>query len=355
MEYIKLGDICSIKTGRLDANAASPDGLYPFFTCSKEPLKINEFSYDCECVLIAGNGDLNVKYYNGKFDAYQRTYIIEVKNKELFRTKYIYLLVMSKLEDLRKKSIGGVIKYIKLGDLSNIPVPNISKSKQDKTINSLFKFFEIISIKRNQITKLNELVKSQFIEMFGNINNKQKIKLLNNYFSRGKSPNYVDNSKIGVINQACIYWDYFKMENIKHQDESKINNLTEKMIRKNDILITSTGTGTLGRCNVYIGENNKYIADGHVSILRLKEKIINPIYFKYYLMQDKVQKQLYSECVNGSTNQIELSKDKFLNFNVFVPNIELQKKFAHIVEEIDKQKFSNKNILELLVKIAVLW
>ena len=196
--------------------------------------------------------------------------------------------------------------------------------------------------------------KSQFVEMFGNINNKQKIKLLNNYFSRGKSPNYVDNSKIGVINQACIYWDYFKMENIKHQDESKINNLTEKMIRKNDILITSTGTGTLGRCNVYIGENNKYIADGHVSILRLKEKIINPIYFKYYLMQDKVQKQLYSECVNGSTNQIELSKDKFLDFNISVPNIELQNKFAYIVKEIDKQKFSNMNILELLVKIVVL-
>lgn len=163
MEYIKLGDICSIKTGRLDANAASSNGLYPFFTCSKEPLKINKFSYDCECVLVAGNGELNVKYYNGKFDAYQRTYIIEVKNSKLFRTKYIYLLVMSKLEDLRKKSIGGVIKYIKLGDLSNILVPNISKSKQDKIINSLFRFFEIISIKRNQITKLNDLIKSQFV------------------------------------------------------------------------------------------------------------------------------------------------------------------------------------------------
>ena len=175
--------------------------------------------------------------------------------------------------------------------------------------------------------------------MFGNINNKEKIKSLNNYFSRGKSPNYVDNSKIGVINQACIYWDCFKMENIKYQDESKINNSTEKMIKKNDVLITSTGTGTLGRCNVYTGEDFKYIADGHVSILRLKKKIINPIYFKYYFMQDKIQKQLYSECVNGSTNQIELSKDKFLNFDVCVPDIEMQNKFADFVKQIDKQKF----------------
>lgn len=66
---VKIGDLTKIKTGKLDANAASHDGKYPFFTCSKEALKISTYSYDCECVLVAGNGDLNVKYYNGKFDA----------------------------------------------------------------------------------------------------------------------------------------------------------------------------------------------------------------------------------------------------------------------------------------------
>ena len=73
----KIGELTSIRTGKLDANAACPDGRYPFFTCSKKPLQISTYSYDCECVLVAGNGDLNVKYYKGKFDAYQRTYIIE--------------------------------------------------------------------------------------------------------------------------------------------------------------------------------------------------------------------------------------------------------------------------------------
>ena len=63
---VKIGDLTQIKTGKLDANASSEDGQYPFFTCSREPLKISTYSYDCECVLVAGNGDLNVKYYNGK-------------------------------------------------------------------------------------------------------------------------------------------------------------------------------------------------------------------------------------------------------------------------------------------------
>ena len=84
----RLGDLVNIKTGKLDANASAENGEYPFFTCSITPLKINSYSYDCECVLVAGNGDLNVKYYNGKFDAYQRTYIIESKDKEYLNTNY---------------------------------------------------------------------------------------------------------------------------------------------------------------------------------------------------------------------------------------------------------------------------
>ena len=62
---VKLGELTKIRTGKLDANAASENGEYPFFTCSKEPLRISTYSYDCECVLVAGNGDLNAKYYNG--------------------------------------------------------------------------------------------------------------------------------------------------------------------------------------------------------------------------------------------------------------------------------------------------
>ena len=111
MEYVKLGEISKIKTGKLDAKASSKNGKYPFFTCSKEPLNIDTYSYECECILVAGNGDLNVKYYNGKFDAYQRTYIIEPSNKT-FKAKYLYYFLDKYLEVLRKQSIGGVIKYI---------------------------------------------------------------------------------------------------------------------------------------------------------------------------------------------------------------------------------------------------
>ena len=182
--------------------------------------------------------------------------------------------------------------------------------------------------------------------MFEPIKIKEKMKNISVYFSRGKTPNYVEKSNIKVISQACIYWDEFKYEKAKYQDENKALKVLEKMIENGDVLITSTGTGTLGRCNVYYGEDHKYMADSHVSILRLNYKKVNPIFFKYYFMQEKVQKELYAECVNGSTNQIELSKDRFLNFRILIPEITLQNQFSEIVKQIDKQKFEIEKSLK---------
>ena len=105
----RLGDYVKIITGKLDANASSENGRYPFFTCSVEPLRIDTYSYDCECVLVAGNGDLNVKYYNGKFDAYQRTYIIESIDNSVLTVPYLYCFLDKNVETLLKQSIGGVI------------------------------------------------------------------------------------------------------------------------------------------------------------------------------------------------------------------------------------------------------
>lgn len=164
---IKVGNITKIKTGKLDANASSPDGKYPFFTCSKDPLKINTYSYDCECVLVAGNGDLNVKYYNGKFDAYQRTYIIEDNSNGLLYMPYLYYFLEGYIEELRKQSIGGVIKYIKLGNLTDALIELPSIEEQKYIVNLMNTSSELIDLRRETINKLDSLVKARFIEMFG--------------------------------------------------------------------------------------------------------------------------------------------------------------------------------------------
>lgn len=166
---VRLGNYVKIKTGKLDANASSTDGKYPFFTCSKEPLKISTYSYDCECVLVAGNGDLNVKYYNGKFDAYQRTYIIEDNGSGTLYIPYLYFFMERYVEELRKQSIGGVIKYIKLGNLTDaiIELPDINTQKI--IVKMLRKAKSTLDMRKDELGAFDDLIKSRFVEMFGDM------------------------------------------------------------------------------------------------------------------------------------------------------------------------------------------
>ena len=164
---IKIGEFTAIRTGKLDANASSLDGKYPFFTCSREPLKIAEYSYDCECVLVAGNGDLNVKYYNGKFDAYQRTYIIEDNSSGRLYMPYLYFFMLRYIEELRKQSIGGVIKYIKLCNLSEAEIELPAIEEQRRIVQILKSAQSVVEKGERQREYLNAIIKARFVEMFG--------------------------------------------------------------------------------------------------------------------------------------------------------------------------------------------
>ncbi|MGC4367521.1 restriction endonuclease subunit S [Hydrogenophaga sp. R2] len=119
-ERAKIGSLTNISTGKLDANAASPDGQYPFFTCSNTPLAIDRYSFDCSAVLLAGNGDFNLKHYKGKFDAYQRTYVIE---PILLDLKFLYFSISHCIGELTKNKRGSAIPYLKMGDITNPPIP----------------------------------------------------------------------------------------------------------------------------------------------------------------------------------------------------------------------------------------
>ena len=97
-EKKNLGDITPIKTGKRDANFGTADGEYPFFTCAQEPIKSPAYSFDASAVILAGNGDFNVKLYRGKFEAYQRTYVLEPND-----TNMLYLLFFCVLENMNGK------------------------------------------------------------------------------------------------------------------------------------------------------------------------------------------------------------------------------------------------------------
>lgn len=129
-----FSDVFITKTGKLDSNAASDTGMYPFFTCAKQPLKIDSYTYDEEALLLAGNnaaGIFDVKYYNGKFDAYQRTYILTIKGNELTYS-FMKVALEKKLADLERLSIGSSTQYLTMQILKRLEfsVPPIQLQNQ---------------------------------------------------------------------------------------------------------------------------------------------------------------------------------------------------------------------------------
>lgn len=128
--YVKLGDICQITTGKLDANAQVDNGIYPFFTCAEHPFKIDSFAFDTEALLISGNGaNLGyINYYNGKFNAYQRTYVLDLFSENIQYIKWVLKVLLPKRIAIEKSSSN--TPYILLSTLSDLMLPIPSKENQ---------------------------------------------------------------------------------------------------------------------------------------------------------------------------------------------------------------------------------
>lgn len=134
-ELKNLNMFFPVITGKKDANASSNNGKYPFFTCSQNSLKIDEFSFDDSALLLAGNGDFNVKFYRGKFDAYQRTYVLIPYDKK--KLGFLYFSLKYNLNDLTSGYRGSVIKFITKGNIEKYKIPDIENKNYEDIFNDI--------------------------------------------------------------------------------------------------------------------------------------------------------------------------------------------------------------------------
>lgn len=151
-DHIYLKDICEITTGKLNANAMVANGKYNFYTCSKNILKIDKYEFDTEALLISGNGEHvgYIHYFKGKFNAYQRTYVLTNFSLSI---KYIYYFLCYILPIIiNKEKNNSNTPYITLSTLENIKIP-LPNDKTEYFINILVDLDEEI----NYIDKMIEL------------------------------------------------------------------------------------------------------------------------------------------------------------------------------------------------------
>jgi type I restriction enzyme S subunit len=163
-----------------------------------------------------------------------------------------------------------------------------------------------------------------------------RLKNIAHTIGRGASPDYDEDGEVLFINQACVYWGGLKLGAVKKARRESHQPGGRGSLMSNDILINSTGTGTLGRAAVF-NHDDGYFADSHVTVLRPKADKVSPLYIRYLLESVYMQDMIYELCVSGSTNQIELSKERFSNLSVLMPNINSQKEIATQLSEEDEK------------------
>jgi len=151
----RLNDFLPVITGKKNANVSSSTGLYPFFSCSQDITWTDEYSFEGNAILVAGNGDFNVKFYNGKFEAYQRTYVLIPHNPRF--SAWLFYAIKYNLNKITLAARGSVIKFITKGNLEDFSLYAPINLEDFEIIDHFNSINDIIATNRKENVKLSQL------------------------------------------------------------------------------------------------------------------------------------------------------------------------------------------------------
>lgn len=245
------------------------------------------------------------------------------------------------------RSAGGLSPRVKWEHLKDYEFDLPPIEEQRILADKLWAAYRLKESYKKLLTATQEMVKSQFIEMYYNTHNKQTLESVCPIMNKGITPKYVESSSVLVINQACIHWDGQRLGNIKyHNEEIPVR---KRILESGDVLLNATGNGTLGRCCVFIcpSDNNTYINDGHVIALSTDRAVILPEVLNTYLSLNDTQAEIYRQYVTGSTNQVDIVFSDIKKMKVPVPSMDEQILFVEVLTQADKSLVSMSQFIEI--------
>ena len=275
--------------------------------------------------------------------------------------RYLYYLINSKIEHLRNNSIGGVIKYIKLGNLTNIEFNKIDIQKQEECVNLLDKMQEIIDIRKLQIEKLDELIKSQFVEMFGDpFENKNNYKFItfDNFMGRcvdigsnGANKTVVehldmkDTEDYALLVRTLNFTSNDFKNNVKYISKDAYEFFSKSKVFGGEIIFNKIGSAGI---NFLMPNLQRPVSLGLNQIM-VTPKEINTRYLYDFLNTEYGKHQINSR-VNGAVTK-SIQKTELKKIPIMYPPMELQKQYSDFAEQIDKQKLEIQKSLKETQKL----
>lgn len=365
--WVKLSYIADIRTGRKDANYGNEDGEYYFFTCASEPIRCDDYSYDCKAILLAGNGDIgNISIYEGKFEAYQRTYIVETKENII--TEYLYYYFKYRWVDYNNdKMFGTAIPYIRLGNLNEFEIPVPPLSEQQRIVEQIESLFAKLDEAKEKAQEVIDGVETNIEAVLYNAFSGK----LTQYWRKENSVDYNwENSTLSKIVSGLKYGSSEKSDyNNNGTPVLRIPNISEGVIDfsdlkymqgelgnsyhevfENDILIIrSNGSRDLvGKCAIVPALERRYAYASFLIRIKASDKVL-PKYLVRYINSSMARGQLFAKA-KSSSGIHNINSKELGSIRIDVPTIEEQTEILKIIEPLIKKELDVKDITSNMIE-----
>ena len=365
--WVKLSYIADIRTGRKDANYGNEDGEYYFFTCASEPIRCDDYSYDCKAILLAGNGDIgNISIYEGKFEAYQRTYIVETKENII--TEYLYYFFKYRWVDYNNdKMFGTAIPYIRLGNLNEFEIPVPPLSEQQRIVEQIESLFAKLDEAKEKAQEVIDGVETNIEAVLYNAFSGK----LTQYWRKENSVDYNwENSTLSKIVSGLKYGSSEKSDyNNNGTPVLRIPNIGEGVIDfsdlkymqgelgnsyhevfENDILIIrSNGSRDLvGKCAIVPALERRYAYASFLIRIKASDKVL-PKYLVRYINSSMARGQLFAKA-KSSSGIHNINSKELGSIRIDVPTIEEQTEILKIIEPLIKKELDVKDITSNMIE-----
>ena len=261
--------------------------------------------------------------------------------------EYLYYFLNSKKDQFIKDGVGGAQPNISAGYLKNVKFELVSLDEQQKIIDKLSMVDDLISLRKQQLSKLDELVKSRFIEMFGDIREVVSVSYYIKALTAGKSLAGEEECANKVLKTGAATYDEFDATQVKNLPVD-YTPVPEHLLKDGDIIISRMNTAELVGATAYVWKapQNTYLPD-RLWRAELKPNT-NAIFVWQMLIQPSTKEQICREASGTSGSMKNISKPGLLGLQVKKVPLEMQNQFATFVEQVDKSKFEIQKSLEKL-------
>ncbi|EMG32114.1 restriction endonuclease subunit S [Streptococcus oralis] len=326
VEWKELGEVCKIETGKLNANESVEDGKYPFFTTAKEISRINSFRWNAEALLIAGNANVgDVKYYSGKFEAYQRTYVLTNFSHNVKARFLLHIIKQGLKSYLENNTNKAAMSYIVISTLKSFPIPIPPIEIQEKIVQILDKFTDYVTELTSELTsrkKQYSFYRDKLLSFEDEVY-QVEWKTLNEFLKKGKG------TKITASQMKLLHKDGAPIRIFaggKTYADVNYGDIPDKDIHTEEaIVVKSRGIIDFEYCTEPFSFKNEFWSYSS------DNENINLRYIYHYLVHNKE----HFQNIANNMQMPQISSNDTEKFKIPVPSLEIQSRIVQVLDNFD--------------------